>query len=103
MEAEGEWIELIVDPDYEIYSEYPYQIRKKSNKKIIKESIHKPTGYVRCSLNQKVYRKHRLIAEQFIPNDDPNNKSFIDHINHIRSDNRIENLRWCSYSENQKK
>ena len=102
MEGEGQWIECVVDSDYEIYTEYPYQIRRKSNKKIIKESIHKPTGYVRCSLNQKQYKKHRLIALQFIPNDDPDNKSFIDHINHIRSDNRIENLRWCSSSENTK-
>ena len=48
----------------------------------------------------KYYNKriHRLIAEAYIPN--PENKQFIDHINAIRTDNRIENLRWCTLEEN---
>lgn len=41
---------------------------------------------------------HRLIAKAFIPN--PKNKPCIDHINTIRTDNRIENLRWVSHKEN---
>tara|TARA_R100000734_G_C3253062_1_gene53992 strand:+ start:79 stop:636 length:558 start_codon:yes stop_codon:yes gene_type:complete len=41
---------------------------------------------------------HRLIAEHYIPN--PDNKPFIDHINRIRDDNRIENLRWVTNQEN---
>ena len=96
------WIECVCDNDYEIYTEYPYQIRRKSNKRIISEYIDKSknNGYIRCSLNNKNKYKHKIIAEQFIPNDDPINKIEVDHINNIRTDNRIENLRWVSKKEN---
>ena len=94
---ENEWIELIADKDYEININYPYQIRKKENKYIIKESIGS-YGYIQCKLNQKMFKKHRLIAEQFIPN--PDNLPQVDHINHNRTDNRIENLRWVSCQMN---
>lgn len=31
------WIDCVCDNDYEIYTEEPYQIRRKSNKRIIKK------------------------------------------------------------------
>ena len=46
----------------------------------------------------KNYNIHRLLAQYFIPN--PDNLPVVDHINRIRDDNRIENLRWATHSDN---
>ena len=94
----GKWIECIIDTDYEIWSQYPHQIRRKTNKRIVKEWIDKSTGYIRCYLNGKKTYKHRIVAIQFL--DNPSHLTQVDHINHIRSDNRLENLRWVSYQQN---
>ncbi|KAA6374595.1 MAG: hypothetical protein EZS28_029878 [Streblomastix strix] len=51
-------------------------------------------------LNQHTYGIHRLVALQFIPNDDPEHKTQTDHRNHNRTDNSIVNLRWVSPRQN---
>ena len=100
-EEAGVYVDLLnFENDYEIFNQEPFMIRKKSNHYVLKESLRE--GYVRVTLNGKQYTKHRLIALQFLPNDDPENKVDIDHINHNRSDNRLINLRWISKSKNTK-
>ena len=74
---------------------------KNGNTKILKQSNR--DGYFIISLSKKGQRKkcfyiHRLIGIYFIPN--PNNKECIDHRDGNPSNNSIENLKWCSHSEN---
>ena len=87
--------------DYEILSQYPYTIRKKDNHYVI-SVYNNHTGYPTLHINGYPRFKHGLIAKQFIPNDDPEHKVEVDHINHDKNDFHLENLRWVSKSMNQK-
>jgi hypothetical protein len=95
----GNWLELINHPEYEIYSEFPHDIRKKGSGRVVNKSINNK-GYWRVALNGKHYLLHRLIAEQFVQNPDPARFTVIDHLNHNRTDYRVENLRWTSQKHN---
>jgi hypothetical protein len=93
------WVELNNHPNYEITTDEPWQIRRKSDGKIVNSWLDKSTGYFRVHLEQKNWHLHRIIAQQFI--DNPNALPQVDHINRNRTNNSLNNLRWVPSKTNQ--
>lgn len=58
-------------------------------------------GYLQSSIMCKGYLHHRIIGYAFKDFDITNTFLYIDHINHIKHDNRVENLRVVSNQQNQ--
>lgn len=78
-------------------------VKRKGRKqeKIMKQELMKK-GYLRCKLTKNGVQfkimVHRMVAESFVPN--PENKPFVNHINEVKNDNRVENLEWVTAKEN---
>lgn len=80
----------------------------KTNKLIKKAArLNKKHGYLYVSIYYydikyvRTRRLNRVVAETFIPN--PDNLPVVGHKNNIKTDNRVENLYWTTYSENSQK
>lgn len=95
------------EQEWRIIPDYPeYAVSNIGNIATIKtgklRSLSNHKGYKQCMLrkNGKAYNRfvHRLVASAFLPI--PEEGQVIDHINGIRSDNRVDNLRWCSIYDN---
>ena len=60
-------------------------------------------GYLRCELwkdsKKRKFGVHRIVALAWIPNDDVE-KNQVNHINEVKTDNRVENLEWCTNKYN---
>ena len=97
MTEKSEWVSLRIDNRYSIDRYYPHYVRKNDTGRIIKECVHH-SGYIVLTIGDKKWLKHRVVALQWI--DNPNGYDFVDHVNNDRTDNHVDNLRWCSRRQN---
>ena len=92
-------MEIIDYQNYLIYNDG--KVQNKKTKRYLKPRTNNH-GYLYVNLykdkKRKTHKIHRLVGLHYIAN--PENKRSIDHINRIRTDNRVENLRWATDSEN---
>lgn len=61
------------------------------------DSIGYPTVSLRKNNKTTIFRVHRLMLLTFLGK---NEKRCVNHLNGIKNDNRLENLEWCTHSEN---
>lgn len=73
-----------------------------SHRFLTKERFLKPglasMGYLTVSIYNRTYYVHRLVAEAHMGG--VLGKKEVNHINGIKTDNRLENLEWCTHGEN---
>lgn len=86
--------------------------RHNHNSELIMKPVDNGTGYMQVKITKDVFAKredkkdtrdtkyiHRLVAEAFIPN--PNNLEDVNHKDHNRANNCVDNLEWLSSIDNQ--
>jgi len=93
---------MIISAQGDVLKRYPKSYRY-GGRKDYYEVVHPKqnvAGYLQINvpIRNTTTLVHRLVAETFL--DNPKGYNEIDHRNHNRLDNRAENLRWCTHSEN---
>lgn len=95
-----EWRSVVGHPKYSVSNKgrlFSWKPRPKEIHGLMKPSLD-PAGYPTTVVDYKAIKVHRLVALTFIPN--PDNKPEVHHIDHVKSNNCVENLMWVTHLEN---
>ena len=79
-------------------------VRNKKTKAVLSQED-TGNGYlcVGLQIDKGVYKKtrvHRMVAMAFLESQRTEERNEVDHINGNKSDNSVDNLRWCTHKEN---
>ena len=100
------WKPIIYDNKKTNYEISNYGRLRNSKTETILKQHEQNNGYYgfTISIDGKLhsYKTARIVAETFIYNDDPINKTQVNHIDGCKFNNSIYNLEWCTPAENQK-
>ena len=78
---------------------------RNKNTKVVLSQEDTGNGYlcVGLQIDEGVYKKtrvHRMVAMTFLEFQRTEERNEVDHINGNKSDNSVDNLRWCTHKEN---
>lgn len=83
----------------QLYVSNKGRIRRK-NGTLIEFKVRRDNGYISVYTKESgFWSVHQLVAQTWIPNSDPT-KNTVDHLDHNKRNNRVENLEWCTVTEN---
>ncbi|CAB4131422.1 HNH nuclease [uncultured Caudovirales phage] len=95
----GDWVKVAGWEDYSVSKNGEVYSHRRNKLMVIWK---KENEYPRVTLSNKGYEKsycvHRLVLMAFVPN--PLNKESINHIDGNKHNNNVNNLEWCTHSEN---
>ena len=81
-----------------LYATRDGRIYSKRIHKYLNLSLNERSGYLQVHLDKKTYRVNMIIAITFLEN--PNNLPCVGHRDNDRTNNRVDNLYWCTHKEN---
>ena len=85
--------DYFIDKEGNVYSKRKFNLLTK-----LKQYKTGHKGYVKVRINKKDYFVHRLVAIAYLNN--PQKKDTVNHIDGDKSNNHVNNLEWCTRSEN---
>ena len=91
-----EWRTIIDHPEYEV-SEYG-DVRNIRTGRVLKQFVGARGGLM-LTLDHATVYVHRLVADAFLPNEDPNYWTDVIHIDGDKQNNNVDNLRWGTHGE----